>query len=240
MLENPRINICEMFRSIQGEGRYIGYPSIFVRTSGCNLRCQWGNTLCDTPYSSWHAETNLMTIEELLREILNLRKDAPNLTHLVLTGGEPMLQEHLGELSRTVAAYGFLTTVETNGTIFREIPIDFVSLSPKLSSSTPEAPKWQQRHENLRFQAEVLQQWVDYCDYQFKFVVDKDEDEEEILDMLSHIDGFQPDHVFLMPQGTNVEELKLNASRCVEMAIRHGWCYTPRAHIEIFGNTRGT
>src|SRR3954467_1139772 len=87
------MKISEIFYSIQGEGKLLGIPSVFVRVSGCNLRCTW----CDTPYASWDAgnpnacDRDLCT-QEILNEIHNL---APNATHIVLTGGEPMMFKDL-------------------------------------------------------------------------------------------------------------------------------------------------
>ena len=84
------MRIAEIFYSIQGEGILAGVPSIFIRTSGCNLRCHW----CDTPYASWKPEGPEMSIEEILKKISGW-----DCNHIVLTGGEPMIAPDLPELA---------------------------------------------------------------------------------------------------------------------------------------------
>ena len=84
------MRIAEIFHSIQGEGLLAGVPSIFIRTSGCNLRCHW----CDTPYASWKPEGPEMSVEEILKKLTEWNCD-----HVVLTGGEPMITPDLPELA---------------------------------------------------------------------------------------------------------------------------------------------
>src|SRR5438094_4143010 len=91
--------IAEIFSSLQGEGLLTGMPSVFVRTSGCNLRC-W---FCDTPYTSWEPEGADWSVEETVEEVQRLAsvgwdKDAERpsahravIDHVIITGGEPML-----------------------------------------------------------------------------------------------------------------------------------------------------
>src|SRR3954468_14954811 len=126
------MRIAEIFYSIQGEGKLTGVPSVFVRVSGCNLPCTW----CDTPYASWHPEGPEMTTDPLLAEIA--RHPA---THVVLTGGEPMMFKELVPLITALKSQGKHITVETAGTLWlEELPqgaIDLASISPKLSNSTP-------------------------------------------------------------------------------------------------------
>ena len=84
------MRISEIFYSLQGEGRLIGLPSVFIRTSGCNLRCVW----CDTPYTSWQPEGRSYPIEKIIREV-----EKYPARHVVITGGEPLLAPELGELA---------------------------------------------------------------------------------------------------------------------------------------------
>ncbi len=84
------MRIAEIFYSVQGEGALVGVPSIFVRTSGCNLRCSW----CDTPYTSWNPEGEDLAIDEIV-ERSALHSAA---RHIVLTGGEPMIAPGIAEL----------------------------------------------------------------------------------------------------------------------------------------------
>ena len=83
--------ISEVFYSLQGEGSLVGVPSVFIRTSGCNLRCAW----CDTPYASWNPEGKNRSIDELIAEI-----DRHPTEHVVLTGGEPMIAAGLPDPTR--------------------------------------------------------------------------------------------------------------------------------------------
>ena len=76
------MKLSELFYSIQGEGKLVGVPSVFVRASGCNLRCVW----CDTPYASWEPEGAEMSVDEIVSRVRHFGAD-----HVVLTGGEPMI-----------------------------------------------------------------------------------------------------------------------------------------------------
>src|SRR5689334_21224160 len=87
----PGIKISEIFYSVQGEGILTGVPSVFVRLSGCNLRCTW----CDTPYTSWDPQGAQMTQGEILNEV-----QRHGASHVVVTGGEPMLFDSVVELTR--------------------------------------------------------------------------------------------------------------------------------------------
>ena len=123
-----RLYVTEQFVSVQGEGTLTGVPSTFVRLGGCNLRCSW----CDTPYSSWKPEGEHVDLDVLVDQIAG---EAPR--HVVLTGGEPMLQAGAVPLTRALSARGFHITVETAGTVDAPLHIDLASLSPKMSDSAP-------------------------------------------------------------------------------------------------------
>src|SRR3954467_3471660 len=114
--------ISEIFYSLQGEGELIGVPSVFVRTSGCNLRCNW----CDTPYASWSPEGTQRGIEEIVAEV----RGHPA-RHVVLTGGEPMIAKGIRELAAELKRLNYHITIETAATIAPEgIACDLASLSP--------------------------------------------------------------------------------------------------------------
>ncbi|MDA0859127.1 MAG: 7-carboxy-7-deazaguanine synthase QueE, partial [Verrucomicrobia bacterium] len=160
------MRIAEIFHSIQGEGLLAGVPSIFIRTSGCNLRCDW----CDTSYASWKPEGPEMSIQEILK------KTSPwDCHHIVLTGGEPMIAPDLPELATALKKQKKHITIETAGTILPHgIPCDLASLSPKLTNSTPSAerdPAWAKKHEANRLQPEVISDWIRNYNFQLKFVV---------------------------------------------------------------------
>src|SRR6185312_17037456 len=172
------MKISEIFYSIQGEGMLTGVPSVFVRTSGCNLRCVW----CDTPYTSWRPEGAEMTIEDILAAIQNYPAQ-----HAVVTGGEPMIAPGIVQLTQGIRQQDLHITIETAGTVFHPVACDLMSISPKLENSTPherEGGKWAPQHERLRYQPEVLKQLMSEYDYQLKFVVASPEDLKEIASML--------------------------------------------------------
>jgi len=224
------MRIAEIFYSIQGEGRLVGVPSVFIRTSGCNLRCVW----CDTPYTSWEPEGEERSVDEILAEV----KRYPA-KHAVVTGGEPLLAHEIEELTKQLKREGFHITIETAATIFKPVSCDLMSLSPKLSNSTPEG-KFARMHEEHRLNVPVIQQFIDGYEYQLKFVADKKTDLVEIEDILSKLKNVDRDRVLIMPQGRTKKELRERAPWIVELCKEHGFSYTPRLHIELWGNRRGT
>src|SRR5438045_2781066 len=124
------MKLAELFYSIQGEGKLAGVPSVFIRASGCNLRCVW----CDTPYASWEAEGQDVPVEQIVRRV---REIAPTTKHVVLTGGEPMIMPDVVELCDALKSKEYHLTIETAATVFHPVKLNLASLSPKLSNSTP-------------------------------------------------------------------------------------------------------
>jgi len=171
------VKIAEIFYSIQGEGSLAGVPSVFVRSSGCNLRCSW----CDTPYSSWKPEGDNCTLDEILAQVASYPA-----RHVVVTGGEPMIAPDIVTLTGRLRERGLHITIETAGTVFEPVDCDLMSISPKLANSTPEG-SWARQHEHLRIQPEVLRRLMDAYDYQLKFVVARPEDLDEIRTILDQI-----------------------------------------------------
>ena len=147
------MKIAEIFYSLQGEGTLLGVPSVFVRTSGCNLRCSW----CDTPYTSWTPEGTEMSNAAIVDEVHKYPS-----RHVVITGGEPMLFAPVVELTQQLKALGQHITIETAGTVYQPVSCDLMSISPKLANSTPAEEPHRSRHEKLRYQPEVLLH-VDLC-----------------------------------------------------------------------------
>lgn len=232
------MRISEIFHSIQGEGLLLGVPSVFVRTSGCNLRCRW----CDTPYASWHPEGEQMSISEILARV-----QAFHCNHVVLTGGEPMIAPGIHELAASLRASGHHLTIETAGTIEPAgIACDLASLSPKLANSTPDreqAGPWLDRHEVTRLQPEVIRRWLASYSAQLKFVISTGEELTEIQHLLAEIGtvpNFNKDRILLMPEGIDLETLKSRESLLTQLCLEHGFRYAPRLQIQLFGNTRGT
>ena len=228
------MRISEIFYSIQGEGRLLGTPSVFIRTAGCNLRCVW----CDTPYTSWRAEGASWPLKKILR----LADPYPT-RYVVITGGEPMLAADIEELALELRRKGKHVTIETAGTLFKPVQCDLISLSPKLANSTPwkrERGKFARMHEERRLILPVVQKYLDNYDYQLKFVVENESDFAEIGEVLDRLRNVEPARVLIMAQGTTKRQLGEKARWIVPQCMRHGYGFTPRLHIELFGNRRGT
>jgi len=229
------MRIAEIFHSIQGEGLLAGVPSIFIRTSGCNLRCHW----CDTPYASWKPEGPEMSVEEILEKITEWNCD-----HVVLTGGEPMIAPDLPELATVLKKQNKHITIETAGTIFPNgIPCDLASISPKLSNSTPSperGPAWAKKHDSTRLQPEVIAEWIRKYPVQLKFVVSSENDLAEIKHLLSRLPPVPLHQILLMPEGIDVKTLAARSPWLVDICKREGFRFCPRLQIELFGHTRGT
>lgn len=228
------LRIAEIFTSIQGEGERLGVPSVFVRISGCNLRCRW----CDTPYASWNPEGPVRPVSEILDEVA-----AAGVRDVVVTGGEPMLFDAVEHLLYGLQANGHFVTVETAGTVYRDVPIDLLSVSPKLANSTPDDPDWRERHEATRYDLNPLRQLLAQYRHQIKFVVDPDGDlptqDAEISRLLESV-GASSSRVMIMAEGTDSETLHRRGRALVEWCIERGYRLTPRFHVDLFGNTRGT
>ncbi len=228
--------VSEIFFSLQGEGTLAGVPSVFVRASGCNLRCAW----CDTPYASWNPEGTPRSVEAMVAEVL--RHPA---RHVVLTGGEPMVAKDIHDLAAELKKLGRHITIETAATIAPGgVACDLASLSPKLLNSAPDATKhaaWRKKHEATRWQPEVVRAWLDGYDCQLKFVVARPEDVEEIEAMLGKLGReIQPDRILLMPEGVTVEKIRARTLWLGELCKARGYRYAPRLQIELYGNKRGT
>ncbi|KAA0135379.1 7-carboxy-7-deazaguanine synthase QueE [Gimesia chilikensis] len=223
--------ISEIFHSPQGEGKWIGVPSIFIRTSGCNLRC-W---FCDTPYTSWNPEGEKMSVDQILEHIKQY-----DCEHVVVTGGEPMLSHEIESLTQRLHADDKIITIETAGTILSDVHADLMSISPKLSNSTPvDNPEWAHRHDARRDQPTVIHELIKRHPYQIKFVVDHREDLSEIEDYLKRYPEINRENVYLMPQGTTAEMLAERMPWLEEIAKQLGCQVTRRMHIELWGNVRG-
>ncbi len=228
--------IAEIFHSIQGEGELTGVPSVFVRTSGCNLRCNW----CDTPYASWEPEGAQMTIEEILRRVGSYPA-----AHCVLTGGEPMIAPGIRELAAGLRQHGKHITIETAATIPPDgIACDLASLSPKLANSAPDArlpQAWQRKHEELRLQPKVIRQWLEDYNCQLKFVYTAPADLQEIQNVLAKVNyPLPPWKILLMPEGTSTEAIRARSLELAEICKQHGYRYCDRLHVALFGHRRGT
>jgi 7-carboxy-7-deazaguanine synthase len=242
--DGDALPINELFYSLQGEGKLAGTPSVFVRTSGCNLRCWY----CDSYHTSWEPTGAWLELGEILDQVGSF-DDAD---HVVLTGGEPLIHDECVALIERLSARGYHVTVETNGTRYVDAPIDLASISPKLANSTPTAerdPKgegeWAEKHEQRRIDTESFARFVDRYESQLKFVVTGREDMAEIETLVDSVREeatatIANEDVLLMPEGVTTEEVAQRRPIVAELAQEYGYRYTPRLHVNLWNDEPGT
>jgi 7-carboxy-7-deazaguanine synthase len=226
------VKIAEIFFSLQGEGMLVGVPSVFVRTSGCNLRCIW----CDTPYTSWNPEGEEMPLECILAAVQEF-----GARYVVLTGGEPMIAPQMVNLTNALRQADLHITIETAGTVYAPVACDLMSISPKLANSTPrerEGGRWAAQHERLRYQPEILKRLIGEYPYQLKFVVMSPADLAEIESICTNVEA-ERERVVLMPEGTVPEVLRERGQWLAEICKQRGYRYSPRLHVDLWGDRRG-
>jgi 7-carboxy-7-deazaguanine synthase len=226
------LRVSEIFYSIQGEGSLVGIPSVFVRTSGCNLRCTW----CDTPYTSWNPEGDDLSLDEIESAVTRFCA-----SHVVLTGGEPMIAPQIGELAGRLHAAKFHITIETAGTIYLSLDCDLMSISPKLANSTPrerDGGKWAAQHERLRFQPDVLRRLMSAYPFQLKFVVSSPGDLAEI-ELVRETCEAPASSIIVMAEGIDRETLRERSVWLAEVCKEKGYRLSPRLHIDLWGDRRG-
>src|SRR3954467_2414727 len=220
------MRIAEIYRSVQGEGFLTGVPSVFVRASGCNLRC-W---FCDTPFASWEPEGRDMSTDEIVSQV-----EEWDTQHVVVTGGEPMLFAELIPLCARLREIRRHVTIETAGTLQLPVECDLMSISPKFASSAPDAksePRWHRRHERERHRPEVIRKLIVEHEYQFKFVVDTTDDLEAVRAYVAEFPEINRERVLLMPQGTTQEQLDERADWLKPFCEAEGFVFCPRKQIE--------
>lgn len=228
-----RVRIAETFHSIQGEGGLVGVPSFFIRTTGCNLRCEW----CDTPYTSWEPEGEWRAIDAVVAAVPR------EVRHVVVTGGEPLLWASMPRLTAALAATGRHVTIETAGTVFQALTCDLMSISPKLANSDPRPHRGEAvraDHARRRLDVEVLARLLAGYQCQLKFVVAEPSDVDEIDALLRRLPPVAPEAVLLMPLGVERAAVARRAPWVAELCKARGYRYTPRLHIDLWGDTRGT
>ena len=249
----------EVFYSIQGEGKLAGTPSVFFRTSYCNIRCKW----CDSNYTSWDPEHKPINVSDAMYEIMECANGSAQgydglverkCRHVVITGGEPFIwKEELKELCDRLYDKAFHVTIETNATIYHEVKFDLISMSPKLSSSTPwdRDPKWAKKHESLRLNIPVIKDFIfdattdldgsGYNDFQLKFVItDCSQSEiDEIFEITDQLGGVHPNNIVLMPEGITKEAIEEKAELVMETCMLYGFQYSDRLHTRVWDNLRG-
>lgn len=222
----------EIFHSIQGEGVSMGVPSVFLRLATCNLACHW----CDTKYTwDWQNFDYQAEVEELDAAEIKRRIQAFDCSHVVITGGEPMLQQaELEPLVESLAAEGYSFEVETNGTI---IPspgmlrqIGQWNVSPKLHTSG--------NPSKAREIPLAIEAFAQLPEAYFKFVITGQADVDEVCTLKDRYD-LTPGRVLLMPEGRTPDALEKKSAWLTEACVKHGFRFTTRLHILLWGDERG-
>jgi 7-carboxy-7-deazaguanine synthase len=226
------LKISEIFHSLQGEGVSAGAPCVFVRLAQCNLHCAW----CDTKYTwdfvRYRYEDEVR--EQSVAEVAQLVNDTTS-RRLVLTGGEPLLQQRaLKELFARVAP-DITVEVETNGTILPEPPalsrVNQWNVSPKLSNAGDA--------EHFRIKPDVLQTFRDTGRSYLKLVVRSASDYAEADALVAQL-AWPSDRVLLMPEATDRESLRARSFEVAEAARARSFRFSSRLHLELWGGRRGT
>jgi 7-carboxy-7-deazaguanine synthase len=232
----------KIYQTFQGEGKSLGKPVLFLRTSGCNLACIW----CDTPFTwNWvtskfkhpkkydkNKEIRIISVEDIIIEL-----DSFKVKNLVISGGEPMLQQQeIVELLTVLRSLGWWIEIETNGTIvpsdiFLHL-IDQINCSPKLLNSGED------NHKYKRIVPSALKKLASSLKTNFKFVVQNRRDIEEILNIINTYNIESP-RVYLMPEGSTKEEQERIQLEIQAICLEYGFNFTPRLHILLFGDKRG-
>jgi 7-carboxy-7-deazaguanine synthase len=239
-MPNDKINISEIFYSIQGEGFLTGVPSIFIRIAGCPLRCKF----CDTSYAASAKSGKKLSINQILTQI----KKYPT-KYIVITGGEPMVCPNLSQLCKALKKYHI--TIETAGIKFVSgLKCDLMSISPKLSNAYSKPGD-----KKTYLKIDELQKLIKGYEYQFKFVVEKAQDVKEVNQVLGSLeyldsrfhgndkgrgnDTLDRTKVMLMPQARKLSEYTKRGELCAKLCKKYGFAFSPRLQITLWGNKKG-
>ncbi|MGB4464097.1 MAG: 7-carboxy-7-deazaguanine synthase QueE [Candidatus Hydrothermia bacterium] len=226
-----RLIVSEIFSSIQGEGPKIGAPSVFLRLGGCNLHCKF----CDTDYASYleyASEWRSYPLEGLIGKIYEIKGD---LWNLVITGGEPLIQEKALRvfIGRVQSAFTSIE-IETNGTILpqelKNLNGLLFNVSIKLSNAGIE--------EEERIKPEVIDFYANWPLSIFKFVVESRQDLDEIEEITREF-YIPKQRVYLMPRSRTTRELNLKALEVVQFCLEMGFNYSDRLQLRIFKGIKG-
>jgi len=210
----------------------MGVPSVFLRLATCNLSCAW----CDTKYTwdwqnfDYHTEVVEIETSEIQQKI-----QAFDCSHVVITGGEPLLQQaELTHLVESLVAEGYTFEVETNGTI-APLPgmLEHVgqwNVSPKLRTSGNPSEK--------THVPPAIEAFTRLPEAYFKFVITGESDVEEVCALRDRY-KLKPSRVLLMPEGRTPDALQKKSEWLSGECVKHGFRFTTRLHILLWGDERG-
>jgi len=223
-MKNDKINISEIFYSIQGEGFLAGVPSVFIRLAGCPLRCKF----CDTKYANDSKTGGIKTIDEIVKQVKKYKTD-----YIVITGGEPMVCPDLSLLCNALKKYHI--TIETAGIKFvSDLKCDLMSISPKLSNA------YLKKGDKKKYlKIDQLKKLIKDCNYQLKFVIEKAGDIKEVEKTLKELKNVNRSKVMLMPQARNQAEYLKKSFLVTRLCKNHNFAFSPRLHIMLWGGKRG-
>lgn len=242
------IPVNEIYACVQGEGKFTGIPHLLIRFTGCKLRCQFANSFCDTWHNSWKPERGNLT----LSEIVHYFEANPHIQYTMITGGGPTSHPQLlQEIVNIAKRFGHIVTIETEGSEFVPTNADCISLSPKLSNSTPRPGTYmphlnrqvteadRSQHEKWRRNYDAMEALIEYHeDYQLKPVISTYTDLIEFKKLQKKL-GVPNYRCWLMPEGIDEQTLQLNRQWLMNLCTREGYNYTDRLHIVVYGNKRG-
>ncbi|MBW3020712.1 7-carboxy-7-deazaguanine synthase QueE [Candidatus Woesearchaeota archaeon] len=234
-----KFKVNEMFPAIQGEGKTIGNPVVFIRFYGCNLHCPW----CDSLYAIEGKEYTEMTVDDILLEVYKY----PQIKKVVLTGGEPMVQlkNDLGRELLTELEREHEIEIETNGILLTEKMIENkyqFNVSPKFYSGNNY--DWRKNYfpKRLKEVFNTTDSYMSSVKLQFKFVLEHGEKRQECIDNINEfIKYFNIDkkYVYIMSEGQTFDEQKSRMKEDLEFCLQNGFNYTPRMHILVYNDKRG-
>jgi len=225
------MRVNEIFYSLQGEGFLAGTVAVFVRLSGCPLRCRW----CDTKYARNGSAGVDFTIPAIVGSVQRYRCG-----FVVISGGEPMINPALPRLVKALKDADRHITIETSGIAFvPDLPCDLVSISPKLSNSTPDEPHLAEIHEKARLDIAVLGELISHYQYQIKFVVETEDDLVEIEQTLGRLEGVETTKVILMPQAATRRQLLAKSEMVARLCKKSGFVFGQRLQILLWDDKKG-
>lgn len=247
------LEVNEIFGpTIQGEGKFVGNPSIFIRFGKCNFRCEGfaveyetpsgiKKCSCDSFYAvdpEFKEQWQKMTSDEIINEVKKLEPFYK--TDIVITGGEPLLYWNNEEFQKILEYYinnNYKVTIETNASLNIDFTKDYqkkliFSMSVKLSNSL-EPLKKRVNENSLK---KIIKNTKDSY---LKFVIGK-EFINKAKDEIESISSIIPTcEIYLMPMGDSADEINKHSAEVIQMAIESGYKYCDRLHIRVWDNKRG-